>query len=92
MMRMKAMGDPPCHECGKTIGLKVRHWTTANDPPMWCYNTFRHWRTMEAVKWHAKESTDPIVRRNALLFSSVRDSMDRGRAGAVIDMLGLLRR
>lgn len=92
MMRTKKMGDPPCHECGKTIGLALRHYSVAPDPPTWCYRVFRHWRSMEAVRWNFAQDIDPIVKRNATLFSAVRDAMDRGRAGALIEMLGIIKR
>jgi hypothetical protein len=92
LRRTRQMGDPPCHECGKTVGLEVRHYTNATDPPDWCYRTFRHWRTMEAVEWQVPEAADPIIQRNALYFNAVRDAQHRGRDAGLLEMLGLLRR
>lgn len=92
MRRTRTMGDPPCHECGKTIGLEVRHYSFAHDPPDWCYKTFRHWRAMEAIQWQASEASDPIIRRNALLFNAVRDAQQRGRDAGILEVLGLVRR
>lgn len=84
--------DPPCHTCGKTVGLKVRHWRFAPDPPEWCYRAFYHYRQCRAVGWSTPDARDPIVRRNAVAFDAVRESAEEAGDRAVLISLGLLKR
>lgn len=78
--------DPPCHDCGKTVGMEERHWRNAIDPPDWAYRAFRHWRTCRAVGGFPP---DRIVFRNALAFDSVREASESGRGAGLLEVLGL---
>jgi len=85
--------DPPCHACPKTIGLRVRHWRGAADPPPWAYQTFRHFLECRAVGWQVPDAADPIVRRNAKIVEGVEASIAAGRADGIEAMLaGLMTR
>lgn len=90
MFRPKG-SDPPCHDCPKTIGQESRHFTAAVDPPAWCYRAFRHWRECNAVAWSGPDAADKLVRRNAALFQSVKDSVEQGRTGAILQLFGARR-
>lgn len=79
--------DPPCHECGKTVGKSERHWRYATDPPLWCYRTFRHWLTCRAV---GTVPDNPIVHRNAYYFSEVAHWSEMGKGNQVLEVLGLI--
>lgn len=89
MLRVKSV-DPPCHDCSKTVGLTVRHWLGATDPPGWAYRAFKHYRTCKAVRWHVPAATDPIVQRNAALFDGLWDVIEQGRSAGVLEILSLV--
>lgn len=91
MLRSFMKAAPPCHECPKTIGLPFaeRHYSRVEDVPRWCYHTFQHWRKCEAVNWTNGAGADPIVGRNAILFSSVRTAAEHGRADVIAELLGM---
>lgn len=88
--------EPPCHECPKTVGLEVRHWShlkaEGGDPPEWCYHTFRHFRRCEAVQWQTPDAADHIVQANAERFAAVRRDAESGRNEGLLVALGILKK
>lgn len=88
-MYRPAAADPPCYECGKTVGLKVRHWRQVSDAPWWAYRAFRFWQQCRAVREYPR---DPIVRRCAWIFDGVEEAHRSGRSTGVLEVLGLLLR
>lgn len=89
-MPMPAGVDPPCHDCGKTVGLRVRHWKHAPDPEWWHYKAFRHHQKCRAVNWAGPDAADPIVRRNAELFRMAEDAAASEDQAGMLVTLGLL--
>lgn len=84
--------DPPCHDCGKTVGLAVRHWSNVTEPGWWHYKAFRFVQRCEAVNWQTPAANDPIVRRNAELVRMAADASEREDQTGLLVVLGLLAR
>lgn len=96
LLRRSKGHTPPCHECGKTVGLDERHWRFVRDagldPPESAYRAFGLFRQLDAVGWPAAEAADPIVRWAACLFRAIRDAAAQGRNEHLLTALGLLGR
>ena len=87
---MLRIGSPPCHECGKTVGLEPRDrvWANATEPGPRAYRAFRFWLECRAVgEW----PRDPIVRRFASACAMVEEAVRNGRSAGVLEVLGLVR-
>jgi len=89
-LRMPEGVDPPCHDCGKTVGLQVRHWSGVSEPEWWHYRAFRHHQRCKAVNWQTPDSVDPIVQRHAELFDMVAEAKGREDQTGMLLVLGLM--